>query len=165
MNQEYETIIQSFSDKLPHFTDGRIDYTDVKEAPVINCFIKHNDQILILRRSEKVSNYNGKWNSVAGFLDSPERSLEDIVRQELKEELNIDVENIADIKFGENYTLPDKSIGKTWIIFPVLVEIKDRSKIKLDWEHKEFCWILPSELKNYDIVPGLEKVLHVFGLI
>ena len=42
---------------------------------------------------------------------------------------------------------------------PVLVELKDKSEIKLDWEHTEFKWIKPEEMKNYDTVTSLDKSL------
>lgn len=32
--------------------------------------------------------------------------------------------------------------------------------IKLDWEHTEFMWIRKEELKNFDIVPELDKSLE-----
>ncbi|MDC0388030.1 hypothetical protein OAM17_01655 [Nitrosopumilus sp.] len=31
--------------------------------------------------------------------------------------------------------------------------------ITLNWENSEFKWILPKELKNYQTVPSLEKIL------
>jgi hypothetical protein len=35
--------------------------------------------------------------------------------------------------------------------------------IKLNWENSEFKWINKEELKNYDTVPSLQKVL--FNLV
>jgi len=45
-----------------------------------------------------------------------------------------------------------------WEIFPFLFETKNRN-IELNWENSEFKWILPKELKNYQTVPSLEKIL------
>ena len=45
-----------------------------------------------------------------------------------------------------------------WEIFPFLFETKN-DNIKLNWENSEFEWIQPKELKNYQTVPSLEKIL------
>ena len=35
----------------------------------------------------------------------------------------------------------------------------NETKIKLNWENSEFKWIELDELKNYETVPSLEKIL------
>jgi len=159
MENEYKKIINSFSKKLPHFPDGRIDYTTSKEAPVLNCFVEFNGEILLLKRSDKVGNYQGKWNSIGGYLDE-DRSLEEKVKEELSEELNIEENNIANIQIGEAYAFHDKDIDKIWHIFPVLAKLKAKPEINLDWEHTEYVWIAKEEVKNYDTVPRLLEVLE-----
>jgi hypothetical protein len=64
-----QDIISRLAEKLPKFLDGRIDYTDAKEAAVLNCFVMHDGELLLLKRSDKVSHYKGVWHVVAGFLD------------------------------------------------------------------------------------------------
>ena len=56
---------------LPKFEDGRINYTGCKRCPVLNCVVTYNGEVLLLKRSDKVANYKGYWNFVAGFLDHP----------------------------------------------------------------------------------------------
>ena len=50
-------------------------------------------------------------------------------------------------------------LNKTWIIYPIVVELIARPKIQLDWEHSEYKWIKPEELKHYEVVPSLIKIL------
>jgi hypothetical protein len=45
-----------------------------------------------------------------------------------------------------------------WNIFPFLFTTKNL-EIKLNWENSEFKWIEPNEIKNYETVPELEKIL------
>ena len=45
-----------------------------------------------------------------------------------------------------------------WEIFSFLFETKE-TKIKLNWENSEFKWINKNELKNYQTVPSLDKIL------
>lgn len=61
------------------------------------------------------------------------------------------------IYIGETYKFKDNKVNKTWIIHPVLAELKELPDIRLDWEHTEYKWIKPKELKKFDIVTNLEK--------
>ena len=152
------TVIKDFSKKLSKFKDGRIDYSNSDIAPVITVFIKYKDRILLMKRSEKVLAYKKKWNTVAGYLDEIKPIQEKVV-EEIEEELGIEKNNISSIFLGESYEFKDNEINKTWIVFPVLVELEKESEIKLDWEHTEYKWIKPKELENFDIVPNLQESL------
>jgi len=152
-------LIEEFAQKLSKLPDGRIDYSNSDTAPVITIFVKYEDKILLLKRSDKVRAYQGKWNSVAGYLDElkpiRQKSLE-----EVREETGIKEDNISSIQVGESYEFKDTEIDKTWIIHPILVELKNEPEIQLNWEHTEYKWIKPEELKNFDIVLSLDKSLE-----
>ncbi len=60
---------------------------------------------------------------------------------------------------GSPYEFFDPDEQKTWLVHPVLVELKQRPKIKLDWEHTDYKWITPDELTTYDTVPKLAESL------
>lgn len=161
-NQDTEIlkIIKEFSEKLPHFPDGRINYSNSDEAPVVTCFLKYKDKIFLLKRSDKVRTYREKWNTVAGYLDEPKLVREKAL-EEIKEEIGIKENNILSIHIGKYYKFTDSEIEKhkTWITCPVLVELKNKPEIKLDWEHTEYKWIKPEKLKDFDIVPKLDESL------
>lgn len=154
-----ENILKRLSKKLPKFSDGRINYSTSSKAPVLTCFIKYQDQILLLKRSHKVSTYRGLWNTVAGYLDEI-KSVKDKAYKELDEELNINRENILKTKLSHLYEFYDKNIQKTWIIFPAMVELRKKPAIKLNWEHTDYKWIKPEEINEYNIVPNLEITLE-----
>ncbi len=151
-------LLREFAEKLPRFPDGRIDYSNSDVAPVITIFIRYGDKILLLRRSDKVGTYKGKWNTVAGYLDEV-KPIREKVLEELLEEVRIREDEVSSINFGESYKFVDQLINRTWIVYPVLVDLKERPEIKLNWEHEEYKWIDPKELKNYDTVPKLEESL------
>src|SRR3989344_8553514 len=146
------SIIRTFYERLPKFHDGRIDYSNSDIAAVIIVFVRYKHKILLLKRSDKVRAYKNKWNSVAGYLDEL-KPIDEKVLEELHEELNINKNSISSMKVGKFYKFTDKKIKKTWIVNPVMVELKDKPKITLNWEHTEFLWIYPSKIKNYNIVP------------
>tara|TARA_Y100000310_G_scaffold331192_1_gene404321 strand:- start:702 stop:1310 length:609 start_codon:yes stop_codon:yes gene_type:complete len=157
-------LLRSNKSKLPLFEDGRINYHGVRKTPVVTIFIKFESEILLLQRSEKVAHYRGKWNTVAGHLDEV-KTVWEKAAEELSEEVGITSSHIASVKMGVPFKYVDESIDKEWFIHPVLVELKDKPAIVLDWEHTQFVWITPGELSGYDIVPKVDVGLdHVLSL-
>ena len=150
--------IKEFAKKLPKFPDGRIDYTHSDTALVLTVFIKYKDKILLLKRSDKVGTYKGKWNTVAGYIDEPKPLIKKIM-EEISEELGITEDNISSYKLGESFEFTDTRAKKTWIVHPAKVELKTDPDIKLDWEHAEYKWIKPEELEKFDTVPNLNLSL------
>jgi isopentenyldiphosphate isomerase len=155
---EIERQIKELTERLPHLPDGRIDYAHSDLALVVTCFVKFQDKILLLRRSDKVRTYQGKWNTAAGYIDEL-KPLREKALQELSEELGIGAEDIERFTFGEPFEFDDPAIKKTWRVHPVLAVLKHRVEISLDWEHDESRWILPEEIKNFDIVPRVDESL------
>jgi len=154
---ELLNIIEEFSKKLPKFPDGRINYTNSNSAPIVSIFVKYKDEFLLLKRSDKVNVYKGKWNSLTGYLDKP-NFIEQIV-EEVEEELGFGKEYFLSTQFGDHYEIFDDKINKKWIIFPVLLELNDKPDIRLNWENSEYKWIKPGELNNFDIIPDVEEGL------
>ncbi len=153
------SIVRNFSNKLPKFSDGRIDYSSSETAPIITVFIKYKDKILLLKRSNKVSSYQGKWNTVSGYLDDF-KSLRAKAIEEVNEELGVTKNNILSFHLGKFYKLSDIRIHKVWLVHPVLIKLKNKPDIKLDWEHTEYRWIKKEELKNFDTIYQLNKSLE-----
>ncbi len=149
-------LLEEFAKKLPKFPDGRIDYTKAEKVPVVDVWVKHKDKILLVKRSDKVANYQGKWNVVSGYLDEI-KPLKQKAAEELQEELGIEKDSILSLDAKQPYNFVDE--GRTWIVHPVLAELKEKPEIKLDWEHTEYKWILPEELETFDIIPDLKQVI------
>jgi len=160
LNQKISEILKDFSQKLPHFSDGRINYSNSDKAPVIICFVRYKDKILLLKRGQKVRTYKGKWNAVAGYIDEF-KPLQEKALEEIQEELGVLGEQVEFVSFAEPYEFRDDKINKTWIIFSVLTELKKEPKIKLDFEHTEYKWIKPEEITNFDIVANVDKSLKM----
>lgn len=146
---DIQKILEEFAKKLPKFPDGRIDYSNSDAAAVVIIFVRWNDKILLLKRSDKVRAYQDKWSTVAGYLDEL-RPIEDKVLEELLEEAGISAKLIAAVKIGTTYTFSDREIHKKWIRVPVIVDLLEKPIIRLDWEHTEWQWIDPQKLAEYD---------------
>ena len=136
---------------------GQIDFTHARWAPVINCVLKYKDRLLVVQRSEKLNFYPGYWNGISGFLDD-HQSLNQKVFDELREELKMLKSEIKEIKLGEIFDQEEPKYKKTWVVHPVLVEVKT-DKVSLDWEAKNYKWLTLQEIKKLKLLPGFDEVL------
>ncbi|HNW55785.1 MAG TPA: NUDIX domain-containing protein [bacterium] len=136
---------------------GQIDYTKARWAPVINCVLKYNNKLLVVQRSKEINFYPGYWNGVSGFLDD-QQSLAQKVSSELEEELGLAKSQIKKIQLGEIFDREEPKYKKTWIIHPVLVEVKT-DKVRLDWEARNYKWLTIQEVKKLKLLPGFDEVL------
>ncbi|MBI2140742.1 NUDIX domain-containing protein [Candidatus Woesearchaeota archaeon] len=162
--KKYPALIKHFSKTLPHFPDGRIDYSGAAKAPVVIVFVKCGEKILLLKRSCKVRAYRGEWQAVAGYLDEI-KPLKQKAAEELKEEAGINPRDINFWIFGTPYTFNDKRYKKEWAVHPVLVELKKKPRIKIDWEHTEYRWINPKDITKFDRVKNVDVGMKIVGLI
>ncbi len=151
--------VKEFDEKLPKFPDGRIDYRESDTALVVTAFLKFGDEILLMKRSDKVADYKERWNTVAGYFDRME-PVKDRALKEVKEETGVTEDLVSTLVIGEVFEFTDEDINKTWIVHPVLFELTDKPEIKLDWEHTDYKWIGTEELEDFDTVPKLDKSLE-----
>ncbi len=136
---------------------GQVDYTHARWAPVINCVLKYKNKLLVVQRSKKLNFYPSYWSGISGFLDD-QKSLNEKVVDEIREEIGISKRKIKRIRLGEIFNQEEPKYKKTWVVHPVLVEVKT-DKVKLDWESKNYKWLTPQEVKRLNLLPGFDKVL------
>ncbi|MFC1941128.1 NUDIX domain-containing protein [Chloroflexota bacterium] len=129
----------------------------LQEKKVVTCFLESEGEILLLRRSERVGSYQGRWAGVSGYI---EKTLDEQALTEIEEETGLGGEDIQLIKKGEPLAVEDEKLGFRWVVHPYLFHITDRSKIKVDWEHKETRWVAPRDIANYQTVPMLKETLE-----
>ena len=129
----------------------------LQEKHVVTCFLESDGEVMILRRSEQVGTYQGRWAGVSGYI---EKGADEQALVEIREETGLAEEDLTLIKKGEPLVAKDEALGVKWVVHPYLFAIKDRGKIKIDWEHKEARWITPEEIGNYSTVPMLKETLE-----
>ena len=128
----------------------------LQEKKVVTCFLESEGDILILRRSEQVGSYQGRWAGVSGYLD---KTADEQALKEIREEASLCEEDLILIKKGKPLSIKDEELGIKWVVYPYLFHVKDRGRIKTDWEHKEMRWIDPKDIDRYQTVPKLKETL------
>jgi 8-oxo-dGTP pyrophosphatase MutT (NUDIX family) len=121
---------------------------------VVTCFLECDGCILILRRSDKVGSYQGKWAGVSGYMEA---AADEQALVEIEEETGLSRSKVELVHQGEPLLVEGENV--VWRVHPFLFRIKDRGYIRTDWEHTEHRWIKPSELGDYEAVPMLKEVL------
>ena len=126
---------------------------------IVTSFIKNNDKVLILKRSDKMKSMKCLWAGVSGIIEKNDTTPLARAKTEILEETGIDEEEIELLKANERIKIEAAQYkNHEWNIFPFLFKTKN-PEIKLNWENSEFKWIKPNEIKNYETVPELEKIL------
>jgi len=131
---------------------GIVDAPDLREREVVTSFLERDGRILVVRRSEKVGSFRGKWSGVSGFLEGTDA--EAWARREVEEETGIT--GLTLIASG----LVVHSRGSDDIVYAIhpFRFSSPRGDVRLDWENVEYRWVAPEELATLDAVPKLAVV-------
>ena len=108
--------------------------------------INEDKKILLLKRSRDSNWMPEKWAIPGGHIEEGESSKDAAIR-ETKEETNLDISNIRELKKQEQ----------------VIIYYSDSQSgvIRLDFEHTDWAWVSYDELDNYDTTPGLKKIVRM----
>ncbi len=133
----------------------------MRDVEVVTCFLLRRgdggDTLLLLRRSDRVSTYQGLWAGVSGYLES-ESPLEQAYR-EIEEEVGLRRSDVRLLAQGEPLIVVDETIDTRWTAHPFLFEALRPERMRLDWEHVESRWVRVEEMGGLETVPRLEEAL------
>lgn len=130
----------------------------MRSTKIVTSFIRDNEKLLILKRSDKVKSMKGLWAGVSGIIEKNEEPLQR-AKIEIFEEVGISEEDITLVKAVQEIRVNSPQYkNHEWKIFPFLFESKNPT-IRLNWENSDFKWINVDELENYETVPSLERIL------
>lgn len=139
----------------------------MREVPVVTVFLLRRgpggDRVLLLRRSGAVGTYRGRWAGVSGYLeDDPLRQ----AMREVAEETGLGEEDVRLVRAGAPVYAPDPRLGRLWVVYPFLMEVRQGAQIRLDWEHVAARWVRPASVFLYPTVPRLPEALSaVYPLV
>jgi ADP-ribose pyrophosphatase YjhB (NUDIX family) len=116
------------------------------------------DEILLVRRSERVRTYRGAWAGVSGYLEPGVTPL-DQAYTELSEEASLPREAVQLLRTGEPLPVRDDAQGLSWVVHPFLFALAEPDRIRTDWEATEHQWVTPDVLSSLATVPMLAEAL------
>ena len=132
--------------------------TPLRPTHVVTCFLERHDEqnprILIVRRSERVGSYHGRWAGISGFVE-PHVTPDEQAFTEISEETALLTEQVRMLRRGAVVEYSDEELGRHFYIHPYLFVVLTPERIKIDWEATEMRWIHPSELLQFETVPRL----------
>lgn len=130
----------------------------MRSTKIVTSFIRNNNKLLILKRSQRVKSMKGLWAGISGIIEGDEEPLER-AKIEIFEEVGITEDKITLVKSAEVMKVSSPQYqNHEWEIYPFLFEAENPI-IELNWENSQFEWIGVKELQNYETVPSLQKVL------
>lgn len=130
----------------------------MRSTKIVTSFLKDDDKFLLLKRSSTVKTMKGLWAGISGIIENDEAPLRR-AKIEIFEELGITENKIKFLKAASEMKVHSPQYeNHEWEIFPFLFEVNN-PMIKLNWENSEYKWISIDELKNYETVPSIDKVL------
>ena len=123
---------------------------------IVTSIIKHQEKILLLKRSDRVKTMKNVWSGVSGIIENDDESRAKI---EIFEEVGLVEKKIELLKSNKQIEIDSQQYkNHTWNIFPFLFQV-ETPEIKLNWENSEFVWIDPNDIVNYKTVPALKQIL------
>lgn len=132
---------------------GTVELPEVSEKHVVSCVVQDGDRMLLLKRSDKVGTFQGYWAAVSGFVEEDETPAETACK-ELREETGLDM------RFAkEGRTVMVRDGNTVWHVHPYLFQASS-PRVEIDWEHTEFSWVRPQDLKDFQTVPGLAEMVR-----
>jgi 8-oxo-dGTP diphosphatase len=131
-------------------------------TPVVTCFVVRRDrgidELLLVRRSERVRTYRGRWAGVSGYIEPGVTPLEQAY-VELREEARLAETDLALVRTGTPLPVHDAAAGLEWVVHPFLFLVMAPERIEIDWEAQEMRWVAPDEVPKLETVPGLVEAL------
>ncbi len=121
-------------------------------SPVVTAFLYRRGKVLLLRRSERVGTYPGRWAGVSGYLERPPLSQ---ARVELREEAGLGPEAAGLRGIGLPLVVEDPGAERPWLVFTFLFRLEQGVEVVTDWESASAEWVEPEEVGGRDAVPGL----------
>ncbi|WP_440992172.1 NUDIX domain-containing protein [Haloarchaeobius baliensis] len=122
-----------------------------EETHVVTAFLRHDGEVLLLRRSDAVGTYQGCWGGVSGYAEGDPESQ---VETEIDEETGIGESERTLVRAGNPVRFTDEDLDRTWVVHPFLFDVTTR-EVTTSEEHDASEWVSPTAMFERDVVPEL----------
>jgi ribose 1,5-bisphosphate isomerase len=128
-------------------------------TPVVTCFLRDRGDVLLLRRSDAVGSYRGRWGAVSGHVarsgvepTDPDREPLAAARAEVAEETGLR-DACELVRRGDPFAVEDPDHGP-WRVHPFLFDCDSRA-VEPNEETAETAWVPPPGILRRETVPEL----------
>jgi 8-oxo-dGTP diphosphatase len=129
---------------------------------VVTCFLlrrdRGRDEVLLVRRSDRVRTYRGRWAGVSGYVE-PGVDPQTQAYVELREETGLTPEEVTLVRSGAPLPVHDREAALRWVVHPFLFLVSAPDRVHIDWEARELRWVATGDIAEFDTVPGLAEAL------
>ncbi|MEF8851190.1 MAG: NUDIX domain-containing protein [Haloarculaceae archaeon] len=127
-------------------------------TPVVTVFLRHDADVLLLRRSDEVGSYSGQWSGVAGHVEEGDWTgdghPDGAASREISEETGLAESDVTLVRRGDTFTVADRDLGTRWVVHPYLFEAATRA-VEPNYETTGYEWVPPTEIRRRETVPDL----------
>jgi mutator protein MutT len=116
--------------------------------------VNDNNELLMLRRSDKTSRAHG-WDFAGGGVDKGENPLEAAIRESL-EETGLTIDNIRILSTSHGYT-----DGGEYVMIGYAAHATT-DKVQLSWEHEAYEWMAIEEVKRIELPPPHRHIVDAY---
>jgi len=118
---------------------------------VVTAFLRHEGDLLLVRRSDAVGTYSGRWGGVSGYAEGDPDGQ---VRREIREETGIDPDRLTLVRSGRPLAVDDEETGRAWRVHPYLFDAPTRD-VDPNEELAAVEWAPAPAMLDRETVPAL----------
>lgn len=122
----------------------------MEEHPVVTCFLRHGTEVLLVRRSDAVGSYRGRWGGVSGYAEG---APEEAARWEVDEEVGL-LDACELVRWAEPLPVEDADLDTRWLVHPFLFDCA-RTDVDTNEEIADHEWVQPPAIFDRRTVPRL----------
>ncbi|RDI72155.1 NUDIX domain-containing protein [Halopelagius longus] len=119
---------------------------------VVTCFVRNRGRVLLVRRSDSVGTFPGRWAGVSGYVEGDPAAAEDDARRELREEVRLGDGDVELVRVGA--PLDVTGADGEFTVHPFLFEAETRETVTNE-EISEAEWTDPTAIFERETVPEL----------
>lgn len=129
-------------------------------ADVVTAFLRNRGEVLLVRRSNAVGTYRGRWGGVSGYVeDDTDDPVEDAYR-EVSEEVGVSREALTLARAGDPVRVDDEE--GTFTVRPFLFDCSTR-EVTLNEELAAREWVPATAMLERETVPKLWAAYRAVG--
>ena len=134
----------------------------MKSRVIVSAIIKKDGKILLGRKPDNLGPYPNAWHLPGGGVNLDDESVEDALRREVKEETGLNIKNLKQVSFDEDYE-PDKHSQLTHYIFLVYEVDYASGSIKANDDLERLDWFEKDKLSEIPLTRPSIKLFKQLG--